>query len=148
MIETYEIKNERKNHITVKKLYLNSLKEKSLKKIFRPGNRECPHEKCYFDNQLVIIKVLDIAGSDYHKIEPIHLENSFPVKIINSSVKKLIDLEENDFNFAGPDIYDLKSLRLHLANIYNLEYDLIFSDDYEITITEFEYLPLDKVKII
>jgi len=135
-----EIEDIKKNHITLKKYYLYDVENKSLTRIFRPGNRTCPNNKCYFKNQKVFIKILDIAGSDYHEIEPIHIKKKFPVKIISSKCFKLPDLKKEDFKNSGNDIKNIKTLKSHLGLIYNLEKKDLDNKNFEITITDFIYL--------
>lgn len=135
-----KVEDIRKNHITLRKYYFNSVKNKQLKRIFRPGNRICPNNKCYSLGQLVYIKILDIQGSDKYNIEPIHTNFKSLVKITNSVTKKLVDLKKGDFKNSGFDIKDINSLRTHLALIYNLYFDEVNDDNFEITITDFEYI--------
>ncbi len=139
-MKNIEIEDVRKNHITLRKIYINSVKDKTLKKIFRPGNRLCPEEKCYFKNQKIFVKFLDIQGSDKYNIEPVHLNIKFPVVVKNVYVKKIINLKISDFKNSGPNIKNKNNLRFELANIYNLSYDEVFDDNFEVTISEFEYL--------
>jgi len=137
---TLDIEDTKRNHITLKKFYRSEVKDKSLTRIFRPGNRECPNEKCYFGTQKVFIKILDIGGSDYHKIEPIHLKEKYPVEIINSKCLKLKDLKKLDFKNCGSDLKNIETLKSHLGLIYNLEKSILDDKNFEITITDFKYL--------
>jgi len=137
---TLDIEDTKKNHITLKKFYHEDIKQKILTRIFRPGNRECPDEKCYFGTQKVFIKILDITGSDYHKIEPIHLPQKYPVEIISSKCLKLKDLKKSDFKNCGSDLKNIETLKSHLGLIYNLDTNIFNDKNFEITITDFKYL--------
>lgn len=143
-----EIPFEVKNFISFRKLYLGQLREQTITRMFRPGNRLNDRVNGYVLGQNAIINVLDVPGSKYHGIEPVVLDEHFPVKLIKIQVKKLEDLVEGDFLNAGFDTQTKDQLRLSLANIYNLGVDEVYNSDFEVTITDFKYLPKDKVKII
>ena len=135
----------RRNHITVRRLYNSFVEDRSLTTIFRPGVRLYPNEKSYRDGQLALVKILQVPGNDVYGIEPVHFDNDFPVRVERSVATRLIDVEPSLFSSAGPDINSLDTLRFNLANIYNLSYKEVFSDDFEVTYTTFKYLDEEEV---
>ncbi|MDP6642090.1 MAG: hypothetical protein QGF74_01790 [Candidatus Nanoarchaeia archaeon] len=109
----------RRDQIAVRKIYEHLVRSRELTTFFRPGDREFPHPKSYEPREVVDIKILEVIGSDFHKILPIFTDESFPVKIISVIVKDLSDLTRRDFIGSSPDIQNRQSLVYHLGALYN-----------------------------
>jgi hypothetical protein len=94
----------------------------------------------YCDGQRVVARVLDRIGADWAKVAPQFVEKlEWEIEIKEVVIKKISELDSEDFVGTTPDIYDVVSLQYNLGLIYNLFPEDIGPDSF-VTITTFAYV--------
>ncbi len=127
------------DEMAIRSVYEDLLKEKKLKTVFRPGERDCKKNRGYCESQVVKARVIEKTGADWAFVPPRFNGYKDDIMIKKIYVKKMRDLKEEDFFGTSPDIKDKESLRYHLGLIYNLPLRTLH-DDFFVTIINFEYL--------
>ena len=128
------------NWIAFRKIYLDLLKNKKVRTVFRPGSRPCKSEKGYCEDQIVKVRVIDDTGANWADLPPKFLDLDFsPIIIKNVELKKIKGLKKADFLYSTPDVKNKEMLKYHLGLIYNLSWQEL-SDDSVITKISFNYV--------
>lgn len=126
----------KRDEIAVRKIYESLVKDKKITVFFRPGNRLCPNYRCYFLDEIITLRIIEVLGNDNLKIPPKFNSFKQKIKIIKIDIKKISEFKKKDFVGSSPDVFDIISLKYHLGLIYNSSID---SFD-EVSRIEFEYL--------
>lgn len=124
-----------------RKMYRRALESREITTIFRPGDRtRIGHGKGYRPGEIVEIKLLDKVGADWANLAP-KLVDGFGIlaEIVETEAVTISALKPKDFKGSSEDVRDAKTLRYHLALIYNID-DRELTDDALITRTTFKYL--------
>lgn len=142
-----KIQDVTKNTLANRMIHLPCMQNRTLTRIFRPGNREVPHEKSLYEGQLALAKIIRTTGVSSQNIKPEFMSEIYPVRILSSNAITFGELNGSYFKNSGKWITDQTSLAHELSLIYNLS-PLAFNDNYCVTITDYEYLDSKKVRIV
>lgn len=126
-----------RDEIAFRKEYQELVLDRSIRTVFRPGNRVFPNWRGYRLGEIVTARIIDECGSDELNIPPLFNEHRVRVRIASLFVTSIDNLTSEDFAGSSPDIYDVESLEEHLRYIYRRPID-VFSR--KVTRIGLEYL--------
>jgi len=126
-----------RDEMAFRKTYESLLVEQQLTTIFRPGNRLYPNYRGYKYQEVVMARIIEMAGCDKSEIAPVFSDIKIPVKINDIRTFYISDLTEADFHGSSPDVQNLEQLLVHLEEIYDRP---IESYDNTVTRIQIQYL--------
>ncbi len=119
-------------------VYLELLKNKKLRTVFRPGNRLYPNPKGYQIGEIVTARVIEVPGNDSSEVIPKFTKDRFRIRISDIAIKPIEKLVEEDFDGSSPDVTNILQLKYHLGLIYNQPAGAF--DNQEVTRINFYYI--------
>jgi len=126
-----------RDEMAFRKPYEPLLIERSLRTVFRPGNRVYPNWRGYRPGEVVTARVIERVGSDEREIPPTFNETKIRVRIRSIEVLPVDRLDADHFEGSSPDVRDVESLIDHLSAIYCRP---IEAYDRQVTRIELDYL--------
>jgi hypothetical protein len=128
-----------RDEMAFRKQYEYLLCAQEITTVFRPGNRLYPNWRGYIPGEVVTARVIERCGSDELRVPPLFNDTRIPIKITSLMAKRIDRMTMSDFCGSSPDVFNQKSLRYHLCDIYRKPIECF--DDVVTKIT-FEYVLL------
>ena len=107
-----------RDEIAFRKEYEGLVLDRTIRTVFRPGNRIYPSWRGYRPGEIVTARIIDRCGSDELAIPPLFNDHRVRVRIAALRYMHIDELTDEDFDGSSPDIFDVASLEEHLLYIY------------------------------
>jgi hypothetical protein len=117
--------------------YRELLLMRTLKTVFRPGDRIFPSWRGYEEGEIVTARIIRTPGSDERGVPPQFDALRIPIRILDLKLCAVSALEPADFAGSSPDVIDQRSLLSHLHGIYGRS---IWQFANRVTRIEFDYV--------
>lgn len=116
--------------------YKNLLQNHQLTTVFRLHSEK--YSQLYPANRCVNGRIIAIPGNAQRNIAPVYDNFVVRMKVIDIRTLRMGDFKKEDFKGSSPDVYDIKSLKWHLALIYNKPVEH-FDENTKIVAIELSY---------